>query len=98
MKFFKKKKEFLDLRGKYIKDQERKKRILESRKSDSPEKNQNDSLNFFGSLNNFDKEETKKDSKELLKLTEKIEELSNDIYHLEQRIEVLEAKLRVNNF
>ena len=36
--------------------------------------------------------------KRLANSLEKIESLSNQIYHLEQRVEVLEKKLRVNNF
>jgi len=35
-------------------------------------------------------------AKRLLDMTNKIEELSNQIYHLKQRIELLEKKLRVN--
>ena len=37
-------------------------------------------------------------SKKLLQLTEKIEDLSNQIYHLQQRIEVLERKSGVGSY
>jgi len=37
-------------------------------------------------------------SKRLLDMTSKIEELSNQIYHLQQRIEVLERKAGVGGF
>jgi len=37
-------------------------------------------------------------SKRLIDMTEKIEELSNQIYHLQQRIEVVERKLDVGRF
>lgn len=35
-------------------------------------------------------------TKRLLDMTEKIEDLNNQIYHLKQRIELLEKKLKVN--
>lgn len=37
-------------------------------------------------------------SKKLLKMTEKIEDLSNQIYHLQQRLEVLEKKADVGRY
>jgi len=37
-------------------------------------------------------------SKKLLDMTEKIEDLSNQIYHLQQRIEVLERKAGVGGY
>jgi len=37
-------------------------------------------------------------SKKLLQLTEKIEDISNQIYHLQQRIEVLERKVGVGAY
>ena len=35
-------------------------------------------------------------AKRLLDMTDKIEDLSNQIYHLKQRIELLEKKLKIN--
>ena len=40
----------------------------------------------------------KKLAKRIAGLVEKLDDLSNKIYHLGQRVEVLERKLRVNNF
>ena len=40
----------------------------------------------------------KKLAKRFMDITSKMEELSNQIYHLQQRIEVLEKKMDVNRF
>jgi len=40
----------------------------------------------------------KKLAKRLMDMTEKLEEISNQIYHLQQRIEVLEKKTGTGNF
>ncbi|MGD9275941.1 MAG: hypothetical protein PVJ67_02100 [Candidatus Pacearchaeota archaeon] len=40
----------------------------------------------------------KKLAKRLLDITNKLEEISNQIYHLQQRLEVVERKAGVNNF
>ena len=46
-----------------------------------------------------DVDEKKKNfAKRILDITEKLDSISTKLYHLEQRIEVLEKKLRVNNF
>ena len=42
-------------------------------------------------------EKRKKFAKRLIDITEKLEDLSNQIYHLGQRIEVLEKKTNVNH-
>ncbi len=68
--------------------------------------------NFLGSLASASEPETseyidvsggleekrRKLAKRLMEMTTKMEELSNQIYHLQQRIEVLERKADVNNF
>ncbi len=41
-------------------------------------------------------EKRKKLAKRLIDITEKLEDLSNQIYHLGQRVEVLEKKTNVN--
>jgi len=41
-------------------------------------------------------EKKQKLAKRLLEMTDKIEDLSNQIYHLKQRIELLEKKLKIN--
>jgi len=43
-------------------------------------------------------ERKRKLAKRLTDMTEKIEDLSNQIYHLQQRIELLEKKADVNNY
>ncbi len=43
-------------------------------------------------------EKRKKLAKRILDMTNKMEDLSNQIYHLQQRIEVLERKTNVNSF
>ena len=42
------------------------------------------------------REKKQKLTKRLLDMTDKIEDLSNQVYHLKQRIEVLEKKLKIN--
>lgn len=37
-------------------------------------------------------------SKRLLEMTNKIEEISNQIYHLQQRLELIERKMNINKF
>jgi hypothetical protein len=44
----------------------------------------------------YAKEKRIKLTKRLLDMTEKIEDLSNQIYHLKQRMEVIEKKLRIH--
>lgn len=41
-------------------------------------------------------ERKRKLAKRLMTITDKLEELSNQIYHLQQRVELLERKLEVN--
>lgn len=43
-------------------------------------------------------ERRRKLAKRLMSMTEKLEDLSNQIYHLQQRLEVLEKKLDVRRF
>lgn len=43
-------------------------------------------------------EKRRKIAKRLMEMTTKMEELSNQLYHLQQRIEVLEKKMDVNRF
>jgi peptidoglycan hydrolase CwlO-like protein len=57
--------------------------------SDSPSSSQ--------SSNHTDSSEKRqKLTKRLLDMTDKIEDLSNQVYHLKQRVEVLEKKLKIN--
>jgi len=41
-------------------------------------------------------EKRKRLAKRIMEMTEKVEDISNQIYHLQQRLEVLERKLDVN--
>ncbi len=43
-------------------------------------------------------EKRKKLAKRIMEMTEKMEDLGNQIYHLQQRLEVLERKLDVKRF
>lgn len=65
--------------------------LTENYNSESPEEN---SMDFSGNL----QERRKKFAKRIADMAEKLEELSTQIYHLTQRIEVLEKKTRVQSF
>lgn len=43
-------------------------------------------------------ERRKKLTKRIMDMTSKMEELSNQIYHLQQRLEVIERKMNINSF
>ena len=45
---------------------------------------------------NYVQEKKQKLAKRFLEMTERIEDLSNQIYHLKQRIELLEKKMKIN--
>ncbi len=114
MAFFKRKnKEFLDLTERYKKNQEKVAEIQsESESSTSDNSGAFGFLGNMASASNSDKTSTDsyptiggdlderrgKLSKRLLDMTEKIENLSNQIYHLQQRIEVLERKAGVGSY
>ena len=48
--------------------------------------------------NNEQPDQRKKLAKRLIDMTSKIEDLSNQIYHLQQRLEVIERKNDINRF
>jgi hypothetical protein len=52
--------------------------------------------NYIENSNESHEEKRKKLAKRLLDMTNKIEDLSNQIYHLTQRMEVIEKKLKLN--
>jgi len=56
------------------------------------------SSNTDGGYVNLSENEDKKRtlSKKLIEMTNRIEDLSNQIYHLKQRVELLEKKLKIN--
>ena len=57
------------------------------------ESSNDDNSDYADASSSEDKK--KKFAKRLMDMTDKIEDLSNQIYHLQQRIEVIEQKLRV---
>lgn len=97
MKFFGlgKKDKILDLTERYKKQQEK---IVGSKENSVPE-----TIGFFGNFpamndsnqsdSNIEDERKKKLAKRLMDITSKMEEISNQIYHLQQRLEVVERKL-----
>lgn len=101
MKFFKfgKKDKVLDLTERYRKQQAK----VVKEKASQEDISQN-AFSFLGNLasssssqpENLDGSEDKKKklAKRLMDLTNKMEELSNQIYHLQQRVELLEKKMR----
>ncbi len=102
--FGRKKDKIVDLSERY------KKQIKKSSEMPSTEQESSSNLGFLGSIasssnsdtsqsdyvNLSDSEEKKnKLAKRFMDMTNKIEDLSNQIYHLKQRMEVLEKKLKV---
>ena len=61
--------------------------------SNSFSSNDSDSEGYVDASSSDDKK--RKLAKRLVDMTDKIEELSNQIYHLQQRLEVLEQRFRV---
>ncbi len=110
--FRRKDKEILDLTEKYKRDQERAAEM--KTEISGSESDTSGSFGFLGNMaaasnSSSGSDETvdvassiearkKEISKKLLNLTEKIEDLSNQIYHLQQRIEVLERKAGVGGY
>lgn len=108
MGFFglRKKDNFVDLTEKYKKQQEKIKSIQEE---SAGENNAQESLpvpGIFGMFGNNSastetnsqssgsEEKRRKLAKRLMDMTDKIEDLSNQIFHLQQRIEILENRIR----
>lgn len=107
---FGKKKDFIDLGERYRRQKEK----AEEVKSDSSEESASKgAFDFLGGLASGSgsaegSEEIvdisagpdgkKRLAKRIMDMTRKMEDLSNQIYHLQQRIEVLERKLEVNRF
>lgn len=107
MGLFKKKRDFIDLTEKYKKQQIENVPARTSSESSQPvssfagffggdsstlsESNSSDYVDVTSS-NDSVNEKRRKLAKRLSDITEKIEDISNQIYHLQQRIEVLERK------
>ena len=108
--FRRKNKGVLDLTEKYRRDQEKAAKMQSDPETSST--GTSSAFGFLGdmaSANSSSTDETvdvashvetrrREVSKKFLQLTEKIEDLSNQIYHLQQRIEVLERKSGVGGY
>ena len=112
MGLFRRKNKILDLTEKYQKDEEKIQNIKSELQLNNST-NTNEGLGFFASLassakntettSNYNElessdEKKRKLAKRLANMTEKLEDISNQIYHLQQRVEVLERKNGVNGF
>jgi len=111
MAWFKRRDKIIDLSQYYKKPQEK---VTQVQEDSSPAKTQEASsagmFNFFGTMASANKNSATEDetihpddkrrrlAKRIMEVTEKIEELSNQIYHLQQRIEVLERKTDINRY
>lgn len=107
---FGKKKDFIDLGERYRRQKEKAEKVKLDSSEESASK---DAFDFLGGLasgsgSTESSEEVvdvsvgpdrkKRLAKRIMDMTSKMEDLSNQIYHLQQRIEVLEKKLEVNRF
>ena len=111
MAFFKRRnKEFLDLTEKYKRNQEKATEVQEETSSTdnsnafgflgniaAASTSSSDATKSYTPIGNVE-EKRRQLSKRLLDMTEKIEDISNQIYHLQQRIEVLERKSGVGGY
>ncbi len=104
---FRRKRDVIDLGERYKKRKEKAEQTA-SESKDSSQSNA-DGFAFFDVQKTPEKEETidlsdtgrekkRKLAKRLVEMTSRLEDLSNQIYHLQQRVEVLERKLDVNRF
>jgi hypothetical protein len=104
---FRRKKDVIDL-GEIYKKRKEKAEQISSESKDSSQNNAG-GFAFFDTQKTPEKEETidlsdtghekkRKLAKRLMEMTSRLEDLSNQIYHLQQRIEVLERKLNVNKY
>ena len=107
---FGKKKEILDLTEKYKKQQEK---IQPDKEEADSQSSSGEAFSFLGNLASSSSPESKSEdyldisgveekrkklAKRLVDMTAKLEDLSNQIYHLQQRIEVLERKMGVGSY
>lgn len=107
------KEKILDLTERYKRQQEKISNI-ESDNPEASQSSSQGAFSFLGNLASSSASETqpseyenvsgdttekrKKLAKRLMDMTSKIEDLSNQIYHLQQRIEVLERKSDINRY
>jgi len=113
MGFFSRKKneDFVDLTGRYNRQKEKAEEIR--KESQSISENSSNPFGFFSAvaksasensessgyvdMTKGAEEKRRKLAKRLTAITEKLEELSNQIYHIQQRIELLERKAGVGS-
>ena len=113
MKFFKfgKKDKILDLTERYKKQQEKSAQIKKEIQQDDKSSQESSSQGVLGFLGGFaqkpeaqpesidySEDKKKKLAKRLMEMTNKMEDLSNQIYHLQQRVELLEKKTNTGNY
>ena len=104
MGFFGKKDKVVDLRGNYKIPESKPARVVVKKDSsdmsafgfgnssvDSKSSNSN-----YVNLSEDNSDKKTKLTKRLLDITDKLEDLSNQIYHLKQRIEIIEKKMKIS--
>lgn len=89
----------VDLTGGYRSQSTKRREIKEDKSSEAISGDSDgDAMRLLGGLANsaeFDQDEKRENDKALSNMTERIEELSNQIYRVEQRLEIIEKKLRI---
>jgi len=90
----------VDWTGGYRSHSTRKKEVIEKTSSENTSDAENDAMRFLGGLansaeSNDNEEKENKEHKAMGNMTERIEELSNQIYRIEQRLETIEKKLKI---
>lgn len=113
MRFFNRKPKILDLTEHYKRQQEKVEAMKEEAKENSPTESSFGFLGNIASAGSSSSnvesseyvdvsssadEKRRRLAKRLMDMTSKIEDLNNQIYHLQQRIEVLEKKSNINSF
>lgn len=104
-----KKKKVLDLTENYKRRMEKAEQIRQLQQKNSSVSSGAGPFSFFDSpestgsdqtadLSETTEERKKRLAKRIMEMTEKVEDISNQIYHLQQRLEVLERKLDVKRF
>ncbi len=110
---FKRKKDLIDLTEHYKKQQEKKEYEEALKKGENQDSNSSfnflqnlasgsqgnaDNDSGYAQVSETEHERKRKLAKRLMDMTTKMEELSNQIYHLQQRIELVEKKLNTSRF
>jgi len=64
----------------------------------TPATNSESSSNGYVDFSSGDDDKKKKLAKRLMAMTDKLEDISNQIYHLQQRLEVIERKMDIGRY